>query len=150
MSFLLCFVGDKIDWKQYGGVKGSSVNHYLVDFISFILYKQDLKEPRAVLAAMVDYEKAFNRQNHNILITKLNDMGVPGWLLKVVVGFLEDRELIVTYKGEQSERKKMPGGGPQGTILGMFLFLILINDAGFEPKKNDFGRLITSAVNKRK
>ena len=75
LDSLLYHVGDKIDWKQYGGVKGSSVNHYLIDFISFILYNQDLKEPRAVLAAMVDYEKAFNRQNHNILITKLNDMG---------------------------------------------------------------------------
>ena len=99
---------------------------------------------------MVDYEKAFNRQNHNILITKLNDMGVPGWLLKVIIGFLEDRELIVTYKGEQSSKKSMPGGGPQGTILGMFLFLILINDAGFETQHKEIGKLITSAVNKRK
>ena len=53
--------------------------------ICFILYNQDLKEPRA-----------FNRQNHNLLITKVNDMGVPGWLLKVEIGFLEGRELIVT------------------------------------------------------
>jgi hypothetical protein len=150
LDSLLYHVGDKIDWKQYGGVKGSSVNHYLIDFISYILYNQDLKEPRAVLAAMVDYEKAFNRQNHNILITKLNDMGVPGWLLKVVIGFLEDRELILTYKGEQSGKKKMPGGGPQGTILGMFLFLILINDAGFETQQNEIGKLITKALNKRK
>ena len=150
LDSLLHFVGEKIDWKQYGGVKGSSVSHYLVDFITFILYNQDLKEPRAVLAAMIDYEKAFNRQNHNILITKLSDMGVPGWLLKVVIGFLEDRELVVSFKGEQSGRKKMPGGGPQGTILGMFLFLILINDAGFATQKNELGVLITSAVRKRK
>ena len=102
------------------------------------------------MAAMVDYEKAFNRQNHNILITKLNDMGVPGWLLTVVIGFLENRQLVVTFKGEQSKKKDMPGGGPQGTILGMFLFLILINDAGFEAQKNELGKLITSSINKRK
>ena len=77
-------------------------------------------------------------------------MGVPGWLLKVVMGFLEDRELILTYKGEQSGKKKIPGGGPQGTILGMFLFLILINDAGFETQHNELGKPITSALNKRK
>ena len=79
---------------------------------SYILYNQDLKEPKAVLAAMVDFEKAFNRQNHHKLITKLSDMGVPGWLLKIVMGFLEDRTLILTYKGEKSKSIDMPGGGP--------------------------------------
>ena len=76
-------------------------------------------------------------------------MGVPGWLLRVVIGFLENRQLIVTYKGEQS-KKEMPCGGPQGTILGMFLFLVLINDAGFQAQNNQIGKLITSAINKRK
>ena len=75
---------------------------------------------------------------------------MKGWLLKIVIGFLENRELIVTFKGEQSGRKKMPGGGPQGTILGMFLFLILINDAGFEAQSKNLGTLITSALSKRK
>ena len=77
-------------------------------------------------------------------------MGVPGWLLKVKIGLLEDRELIVTYKGEQFSKKKMPGGGPLGTILGMCLFLILINDAGFETQHKEILKLITSAVIKRK
>ena len=114
LDSILYHVGDKIDWKQYGGVKGSS------DLIYFILYNQELKEPRAVLAAMVNHEKAFNKQNHNILITKLNDMGVPGWLLKVIIGFLEDRELIVTYKGEPSSKEKISGGDPQGIYLEYF------------------------------
>ena len=60
----------------------------------------------AVLAAMIDFKKAFNHQNHAILVTKLGDMGVPGWLLKIVVGFLTDRELVVNYKGETSDRNK--------------------------------------------
>ena len=36
-----------------------------------------------------------NRQNHNLLITKLSDMGVPSWLLKVVMAFLTDRRMVV-------------------------------------------------------
>ena len=43
-------------------------------------------------------------------------MGVPGWLLKIVMGFLNERTLIVSYKEEKSGVKNMPGGGPQGTI----------------------------------
>ena len=117
--------------------------------ISFILYNQDLKEHKAVVTAMVDFEKAFNRENHHTLITKLSDMGVPGWLLKIVIGFLEERTLKVTFKGQTSESTEMPGGGPQGTILGMLVFLVLINDAGF-PGSSELGIKITQSINKRK
>ena len=150
MDWLLEYVGDKLDWSQFGGRKGSSCNHYLVDMITYIQYNQDLKEPKAILAAMIDFEKAFNRQNHHILLTKLHDMNVPGWLLNVVKGFLENRKLIVNYKGKDSTSKDMPGGGPQGTLLGLFLFLILINDAGFPQKEKNIGMKLVEAPNKRK
>ena len=125
------FIGDKIDPNQYGGQKDNSITHYLIEFVNFALYNQDMNTPHAVLALMVDFKKAFNRQNNNTLVTLLSDMGVPGWLLKIIIGFLSDRELILRYKGGQSDRKSLPGGSPQGTRLGMFLFLIMINFAGF-------------------
>ena len=77
-------------------------------------------------------------------------MGVPGWLLNATIGFLEERTIIVTYKGENSNQKDMPGGGPQGTILGLFLFLIQINDAGFPQEVKELGKIITQNTNKRK
>ena len=149
LDWLLEHVSEQIDPFQYGGRKGTSSNHYLIDLITFILYNQDLPESRAVLATMVDFSKAFNRQNHLILVTKLSDMGVPGWLLKIVIGFLEERQLIVTYNGATSGTKQMPGGGPQGTVLGMFLFLILINKAGIKDQNRRLGEKLTAAVSKR-
>ena len=149
LDWLLEHVKEQIDPFQYGGRKGASSNHYLIELITFILYNQDLPESRAVLATMVDFSKAFNRQNHLILITKLSDMGVPGWLLKIVIGFLEERQLIVTYNGATSGTKEMPGGGPQGTVLGMFLFLILINNAGINDQNRRLGDKLTSAASKR-
>ena len=77
-------------------------------------------------------------------------MGAPGWLLNIIMGFLQDRTLIVSYNGEKSGRKNMPGGSPQGTILGLFLFLVQINEAGFEEENREIGIRITKAINKRK
>ena len=77
-------------------------------------------------------------------------MGVPGWLLKIVAGFLSEREMILRYKGKNSSRKKLPGGGPQGTKLGLFLFLILINAAGVGYLEKHIGKQITERMCKRK
>ena len=42
----------------------------------------------------------------------------------------------------------MPGGSPQGTILLMFLFVILKNPIGFNPNK-DIGKQMSHAIHKR-
>ena len=74
-------------------------------------------------------------------------MGCPGWLLKVVIAFLTNRRMVVRHKGKQSSVKSLPGGGPQGTLLGLFLFLVLINDVGFADQINNAGELATSKRN---
>ena len=92
---------------------------------------------------MEDLSKAFNRINHNIMITILSDMGVPGWLLRIIMGFLSDRERVLRYKGLKSNRKRLPR-------LGLFLFLILINVAGVGILQTHTGEHITTKLNKRK
>ena len=46
--------------------------------------------------------------------------------------------MVVNYKGYQSSIKQLPGGSPQGTLLALLLFLVMINDLGFDSqfKKN--------------
>lgn len=70
-------------------------------------------------------------------------MGVPSWLMKLVIVFLSERERIVRYKGQSSSKRSLPGGGPQGTLLGLLLFLVLINDAGFDNQVNNVGNIAT-------
>ena len=148
LEWLMSYVGKKLDPKQFGGLKGNSVSHYLIEMINFILYNQDYNLPIAILACTIDFFKAFNRIDHNLLITKLSDLGVPGWLLNLVMGFLTERSLLLKHKGETSESKPLPGGGPQGTLLGLFLFLILINDCGFQSEEEEIGETITKQKSK--
>ena len=147
VKWLLHYIEHKIDIRQYGGMKANSITHYLIEFQNFILSNQESRNPTAVLACLVDFSKAFNRQNHNILITKLSDMGVPAWLLKLVMAFLTNRTMVVRYMGATSSPRALPGGGPQGTLLGLLLFLVLINDLGFSDQSNDVGEMITSKQN---
>ena len=74
-------------------------------------------------------------------------MGVPSWLLKIVIAFLTDRRMLVRYRGKESGIKYLPGCGPQGTLLGLLLFIILINDAGFVGQVNNAGDILTSKRN---
>ena len=60
IQWLMDYLKEHIDVWQYGGQKGSSVSHYLIDFINFISYNQDIKNIHAVLAVAIDFAKAFN------------------------------------------------------------------------------------------
>ena len=61
VQWLMKYVENKQDWGQYGGEKGSSISHYLVEFVNFILYNQDMNIPQAVLAVLLDYSKALKQ-----------------------------------------------------------------------------------------
>ena len=44
----------------------------------------------------------------------------------------------------------MPGRGPQGTVLGMFLFIVLTNSVSFEMQERNIGEKLTGAHNAHK
>ena len=92
------------------------------------------------MACIFDFKKAFNRQSHEIIVTELSDLGVPGWLLLLVIAFLKNRRMIVSYNGISSSEKSLPGYGPQGTGIALILFLVLINELGFNGQLNNAGK----------
>ena len=58
-------------------------------------------------------------------------MKVPMWLLRLLMNYLEQRKMILRFRGCSSDRKDMPGGMPQGTLLGVILYILYINPVGF-------------------
>ena len=150
LKWLLTYVGDKLDPDQFGGQKGHSVAHYLIDIQNAILYNQDLKKPVATIFSGIDISKGFNRIEHNKCITKLSDMGCPNWLLRILISYLTNRKLIIRWKGKESQEMPLDSGAGQGTILGLFLFCITFNGAGPKPRTEQIGDTITKPKNIRK
>ena len=93
----------------------------------------DLKNPHAVMVALVDLSKAFNRVSHQMVIEDLYDMHVPAWLLLILSSYLTGRSMILTYKGASSSPRSLPGSSPQGAFLGIFFFIIKYNAASLPP-----------------
>ena len=133
-DWMLPFIEPFIDPGQCGGLKNSSITHYLVKLLNFVHIKLDLKQPHAVLLALVDLEKAFNRVSHQLVIEDLAAMHVPGWLLLILISYLTERSMFMRYKGSCSSRRYLPGSTPQGALLGILLFIIKFNGALLRPR----------------
>ena len=132
-EWLMPFIKKRIDPGQFGGLSGHSTAHYLITLYNFILKQTDTSNiPKAVMVALVDFSKAFNRINHAKVIVRLSDWGVPGWLLRILISYLTGRSMILRYKGVFSDRLFMPGGSPQGTLLGVLLYLVYVSDIGMD------------------
>ena len=57
IDWLLVYIEDKLDRDQFGGQKGHSIAHYLIEITNFILYNQDLSKPLSTLFAGIDIKK---------------------------------------------------------------------------------------------
>ena len=84
---------------QLGGLPGCSVDHYLILMLDFIHRSLDKnhKEPTAVLTGLVDFSKAFNRIDHNTIVTILADLNIPTCALRLIISYLSQRKMCVQW-----------------------------------------------------
>ena len=128
---LLHYISKYFDPAQYA-LPGASCNHALISSIDFILKSTDNpNKPTAVINLLADWSKAFNKVNHNIIMRILMAMQVPQWILRLILSYLQNRKMILRFRNCKSEPKAMPGGCPQGTLIGNILYILYINPIGF-------------------
>ena len=76
----------------------------------------------------IDYKKAFDLINHNIILSKLEQFGIASQEISLFENYLEDRTQFVHLNSKDSTLERIDCGVPQGSILGPLLFLVTIND----------------------
>ena len=81
-----------------------------------------------VVLALLDVSKAFDKFNRNVLIKKLIDLGICDKLLQIVISFFHNRTQRVCVDNEFSNTTRTCNGGPQGSVITLFCWLVYIND----------------------
>ena len=111
---------------QFGFRKNKSTAAALTTFLDDVLAR--LNEGDLSVVAFLDFKKAFDTINHDILINKLGKAGIGQTLLRLLRNYLSNRKQKTKLYGTTSSLKSITIGVPQGSTVGPIMFIIFIND----------------------
>ena len=116
-----------IDDSQYGAIPNSSTTMALISMLHNWSINTD-GNGATVTTILFHYRKAFDFIDHDILIRKLRTKcKLPVSITNWIVDFFSDRSQRIVAECS-SEWGSVPSRVPQGTKLGPWLFVLMIND----------------------
>ena len=122
--------------RQFGNIKGTGIDHFLCKTWHKVLENLEDQEAASNLMS-VDFSKAFNRMDHRSCVNALDKAGVPVRWRRIVQAFLHGRVMSVHVDDNTSRPMKVPGGSPQGSVLGGFLFCATTDYLGTRDSDDD-------------
>ena len=111
---------------QFGFRKNRSPTIQLIIYLDTVYKFVNNGQPVNVI--YTDFEKAFDRVDHGILLRKLYSTGIRGKLLSLLQSYLSNRTQVVKVGNSLSKGILISSGVPQGALLSALLFLVFIND----------------------
>lgn len=111
---------------QYGYRKSRSTQSAVLHLTNNVKVSGDKKLLTGLV--FIDFQKAFDSINHNLLIKKLQEVGVKDNNLSWFRSYFDKREFCVKNGSSMSHTRIMERGTPQGSSLSGLLFSIYINN----------------------
>ena len=111
---------------QFGFQKNKSTELAVASIVSQIAEARSKKESSYCI--FLDFAKAFDTVNHQILLQKLHHYGIKNKALIWFKSYLTNRTQYTEVGDTLSDVGFINCGVPQGSVLGPLLFLLYIND----------------------
>jgi len=118
-------IENKLDVRQHGALEGRSTTHGLMDMLH--QWHKAVDEDQSVRTVFIDFAKAFDHVDHNIVITKLMEFGLPDAIIQWMRSFLRHWRQRVKLGDVVSDWLVMDAGMPQGSYLGPLMFITLVD-----------------------
>ena len=111
---------------QFGFRKNKSTTAALTTILDDII--NHLNNGEYSLVAFLDFKKAFDTINHEILLSKLLNAGLGQNLIDLIRNYLSGRMQKTKLYSVTSTLRSVRVGVPQGSTIGPLLFIVYIND----------------------
>ena len=123
------YMEDKLSKCLTGFRKSHGTQHVLVTMLE--KWKKAVDNEEYVSALFLDLSKAFGTINHDLLLAKLKAYGFSSNTLKLMHSYLNNKKQQVQINNKFSSESIVITGVPQGSIDGLLLFNLFINDLVF-------------------